>query len=229
MRHLVAVILGLALAGPAFGQERPVPATVTGTHHEAPQPSPTPLSLTETCAAVRLQGCSVAGAGVLPIEGDRRLWWQIQDGYTDEDGIGGGLLVFEQVGDGPLKSVVRAFEAGAYEAPLLTRVDSGLLLVAPGVSRGTGAGDASVLMIRQEGGWRAVDTGWQERAGALLDGREVRHRPYWYWQEMLAMTPLWRPGDAGCCGGAGVALLSFDVVDGELTLTEIQMLAPRDD
>lgn len=190
---------------------------------------PTPLSLTETCVAVRLQGCSVAGAGVLPLDRERRLWWQIQDGYTEEDGIGGGLLVFEQAGDGPLAPVVWAFEAGVYEAPILTQVDSGLLLVAPAISRGNGAGDASVLMIRREDGWRAVDTDWQERAGQLLNGREVRHRPYWYWSEMLAMTPLWLPADAACCGQAGVALLSFDVVDERLTLTEIQMLAPRHD
>lgn len=43
------------------------------------------------------------------------------------------------------------------------------------------------------------------------------------------MTPLWGPGDAACCGRAGVALLGFDVVDDQLTLTELRMLAPRDD
>lgn len=232
MRQLAAVILALALAGPAFGQERaepqgPMPAKLA--YGEVTRLAPTPLSLTESCVAVRLQGCSVAGAGMLPLEEGRRLWWQVQAGYTDEDGIGGGLLVFEQVADDALVPVIWAFDAGIYEAPILTRVDSGLLLVAPGISRGNGAGDASVLMIRRDDGWRQVDTGWQERAGQLLDGREVRHRPYWYWQEMLAMTPLWRPEDAACCGEAGVALLGFDVVDEQLILTDIQMLAPRDD
>lgn len=277
MRKLMAVILGLALAGPAFGQvsaatDGPLPTTIAAAFREAMRSSPvpqglaeahrywtedgsqaddldylgrlqarirqnriaqaarpTPLSLTETCVAVLLQGCSVAGAGMLPLDRERRLWWQVQEGHTDEDGVGGGLLVFEQTGDGPLIPVVWTFEAGLYEAPILTRVDSGPLLVAPGVSRGNGAGDASVVMIRHEGGWRAVDTDWQGRAGPLLNGREVRHRPYWYWQEMMAMTPLWRPGDAACCGRAGVAMLSFDVVDERLTLTELRMLAPRDD
>lgn len=190
---------------------------------------PTPLSLAETCVAVRLQGCAVASAGVLPLDDDRRLWWQVQEGHTDEDGVGGGLMVFEQAGGGPLTPVVWAFEAGVYEAPILTRVDGGRLLIAPGVSRGNGAGDASVMMIRREDGWRPVDTDWQGRAGRLLNGREVNHRPYWYWQEMLAMTPLWGAGDAACCGRAGVALLSFDVVDDQLILTELRMLAARDD
>lgn len=147
---------------------------------------PTPLSLAGTCVAVRLQGCAVASAGVLPLGDDRRLWWQVQDGHTDEDGVGGGLMVFEQVGDGPLIAIVWAFEAGVYEAPILTRVDDGPLLVAPGVSRGNGAGDASVMMIGREDGWHPVNTDWQGRAGPLLNGREVNHRPYWYWQEMLA-------------------------------------------
>lgn len=190
---------------------------------------PASQTLIDACVAGPLKGCAVASAGVVTLDRTRRLWWQIQDGYTEEDGVGGGMMVFEQTGDGPLTPVVWAFEAGVYEAPVLTRVDSGPLLVVPGVSRGTGAGDASVLMIRSAGGWRPVDTDWQDRAGPLLDGREVRHRPYWYWTEMLAMTPLWRSDDSQCCGRAGVALLSFDVVDGQLTLTRVRMLAPGDD
>lgn len=277
MRGLTVVFLGLALAGPAFGQSPgaaggPVPATIEAAYREAmrlsPVPQavsrahddwtrdgarpddvdylhrlqarirldrrvraerPVPQSLTDACVAGPLQGCAVASAGMLQLDRTRRLWWQVQEGYTEADGVGGGVLVFEQAGDAPLTPVAWAFEAGIYDAPVLTRVDSGPLLVLPGVSRGNGAGDASLLMIRSEDGWQPVDADWQSRAGALLEGREVRHRPYWYWQEMLAMTPLWRSADAECCGQAGVALLSFDVVDGQLTLTRLRMLAPRDD
>ena len=92
-------------------------------------------------------------------------------------------------------------------------------------SRGTGAGDMMRMMLFRDGGWRQVDTDWQSRAGDLLKGREVRHRPNWNFHDGLrAMTPLWNAADAQCCGQAGVALLEFEVVGDKLTLTDLKPL-----
>ena len=76
---------------------------------------------------------------------------------------------------------------------------------------------------RYDGRWRPVDIHWQDRAGDLLKGFEVRHQPRWRFPELSAWTPLWRPQDANCCGEGGDAGLDFDIVDDRLTLTSVNM------
>lgn len=176
-------------------------------------------ALDDACVDVVLKGCSVSSGGFVQ-GGDKRLWFQIQDGFTDEDGVGGGVVIFEQESGGALKPIYWAFEGSRYEAPMLTPNGEGQwLLIVPGISRGTGSGDMTVMMLWRDGQWRPVDVNWQSRAGYLLEGFEVRHQPRWHFPELSAHTPLWRASDANCCGDAGSAGLDFEIVDDRLTLT----------
>lgn len=186
-----------------------------------------PADLEKGCLEIELQGCGVSGGGFLRGGDDFTLHWQVQDGFTEEDGVGGGVVVLERRGaSGPLTPLVWTSEGSAYEAPILVFEGEGQwLLILPGVSRGTGAGDMMRMMLFRDGVWRQVDTDWQSRAGDLLKGREVRHRPNWNFHDGLrAITPLWNAADAQCCGEAGVALLEFEVIGDKLTLTEMKPL-----
>lgn len=185
-----------------------------------------PADLEKRCLDIELQGCDVAGGGFLKLADEHLLYWQVQEGRTDEGGVGGGVVVLEKRGAGPLTPLVWTAEGGAYEAPvLIANGDGEWLLALPGVSRGTGAGDMLRLLRFRNGVWRQIDTDWQSRAGDLLNGREVRHRPYWSFHDGIrAVTPLWNPSDAQCCGQAGTGLLEFDVVDDRLTLTDLRLL-----
>lgn len=175
------------------------------------------------CVDIVLKGCSVTAGGFVQ-GGGRRLWFQIQDGFTDEDGVGGGVVIFEQEAGGALKPIFWTFEGSRYDAPLLTPHGQGQwLLIAPGLSRGTGSGDMTVMMLWRDGAWRAVDMDWQGRAGDLLKGFEVRHQPRWHFPELSAHTPLWRPSDPNCCGQGGAAGLSFDIVQDRLILTDVNI------
>lgn len=182
---------------------------------------PSTADLWRGCAPVVLKGCDSRAGGYLRFD-DTVLWWQLQDGFTDADGVGGGVMVFAPEG-GALRPILWDFEAGRYGPPLLVKVDAGLLLIAPGVSRGTGAGDSTVMMILRDGRWRPVDTRWQDRARDQLGGFETRHQPRWNFEEMTAWTPLWREGDANCCGTAGSADLQFDIIDDRLTVVSAEL------
>lgn len=179
------------------------------------------------CVEVVLKACGVDSAGFLSAGDQGRLWWQIQSGFTDEDGVGEGVMIFREAEGGRLEPILWTFEGGSYENPYLERHGDGQwLLIVPGLSRGTGSGDMTVMMLWRDGEWRAVDTDWQSRAGALLNGLEVRHQPRWAFPRLVAMSPLWRPSDANCCGEAGWANLEFDIVDDRLTLVDLELVAP---
>lgn len=172
------------------------------------------------CVEVVLKGCGVRSAGFLGMGDEGRIWWQIQDGYTDEDGVGGGVVVFEEVAGGQLKPLVWTFEGARYENPYLEpHGDGQWLLIVPGLSRGTGSGDMTVMMLRRDGGWHAVDMDWQGRVGDRLGGFEARRQPRWRFPALEAWSPLWRAENGNCCGTAGSVEMEFDVVDDRLTLT----------
>lgn len=187
----------------------------------------TPAAL-DACVDVVLKGCSVQSAGFLSMGDEGRIWWQIQDGFTDEDGVGGGVVVFEEIAGGQLKPILWTFEGSRYETPYLEpHGDGRWLLIVPGLSRGTGSGDMTVMMIRRDGGWHAVDMDWQSRVGDRLGGFEVRHQPRWLFPRLEAWSPLWRDDDANCCGTAGAVDLEFDVVDDRLTVTGAEIKPAR--
>lgn len=186
----------------------------------------TTASALNTCVDVVMKGCSVRSAGFLGMGDAGRIWWQIQDGYTDEDGVGGGVMIFEEGESGELKPILWTFEGSRYENPYLEpHGDGQWLLIVPGLSRGTGSGDMTVMMIHRDGGWHAVDMAWQSRVGDKLGGFETRHQPRWLFPTLEAWSPLWRADDANCCGTAGSAEMQFDVVEDRLTLTNAEITA----
>lgn len=180
----------------------------------------TPTAL-NACVDVVLKGCAVRGAGFLGMGDDGRIWWQIQDGFTDEDGVGGGVVIFEEIEGGELKPILWTFEGSRYESPYLEPDGDGQwLLIVPGLSRGTGSGDMTRMMVHRADGWHAVDMDWQSRAGDKLGGFETRHQPLWRFPRLVAWSPLWKADDGACCGTAGMVEMEFDVVDDRLTLIE---------
>ena len=190
-----------------------------------------PADLEKGCLQIELKGCGVSGGGFLPLGDDHTLYWQTQEGFNDEDGVGAGVVVLERRGGSrSLTPLVWTSEGGSYEAPILVPNGEGeWLLILSGVSRGTGAGDMLRMLRFKNGAWRQIDTDWQSRAGSRLRGREVRHRPYWSFHDgMRAITPLWNASDAQCCGEAGTALLEFDIVDDKLTLQDVNVLGVKD-
>lgn len=184
-------------------------------------------ALDESCVDIVLKGCSVLAGGFVQ-SGDKQLWYQIQDGFTEEDGVGGGVVIFEQEAGGTLKPIYWTFEGSRYDSPMLTPNGEGQwLLIAPGISRGTGSGDMTVMLLWRDGQWRPVDVYWYERVGDMLERMQVRHQPRWHFPELSAYTSLWRDQDANCCGEGGDAGLSFDIVDDKLTLVHANIKRPR--
>jgi len=192
---------------------------------------PAPPALGRDCVATGLKGCSSAIGGYLAL-GDSRLLWQVQDGYTDENGISGGVVFISDAGAarrGPTAPIAWSFDAARFEAPVLLTgpgFDGAAYIAVPGVHAGSGSGNADVLFrwdLPDSRRLTQIDTwSWREDlAERLPPGFGILQGFRLDWPEMLAFTPLWQDGDGACCGTAGTAVLSFQIEGDRLVLSDV--------
>ncbi|HEY1225413.1 MAG TPA: hypothetical protein VGE54_09315 [Brevundimonas sp.] len=180
------------------------------------------------CVGEALKGCSSRAAGWLTSPGGDRLFWQLQDGFTDENGITGGIMLLSAGGMGPVRPVAWAFEGYRYEAPTLLMIDGKMYVAASGRMQGTGNGNADVIFrwdpnaarpLTQVDNWSWRDA-LAERLPAGLEvwkGVDFRYSDEGAW----AWTPLWQEGDGNCCASGGDAGLNFRIEDDVLVLDSV--------
>lgn len=196
-----------------------------------------PFALDEirsACLETPLQECTVLTAGFLngfgaPDDGEPFIAWQTQAGFTYEDGVTGGFVLFVH-GDGGWRVLGSGIE-GEYGMPFLAE---GSLLHIPGYTGGTGMGNVDRLYVLEpsNGEWRSIDMdAWLADVGEMLpDGLGIwkgvdydLRRP---WIGLYARTPLWRESDANCCATGGEAVISLEIDGDRLVATSVRYLPP---
>lgn len=197
---------------------------------EATVASPEALA---ACIGAALKGCSSRAAGWLTSPDGERLFWQMQDGVTDENGITGGFILLSGDGAGPLRPRAWAFEGWRYEPPTLLMVEGEMYVAVAGRMAGTGNGNADVLFrwspdaaepLVQVDNWS-----WREQlAERLPTGLEVwKGVDYRYPDsDVWAWTKLWQPDDGNCCPSGGEAMLGFEIRDDVLVLGAVSVSEP---
>lgn len=194
------------------------------------------------CLETRLGDCRVLTAGFINADdgdndGAPRLAWQTQAGFTPEDGVLGGFVLFAHEAAG-WEVLDAAFEGWRYAPPVVNE-EAGLLHVA-GYTGGTGAGNVDRLYqwgdlgyAVYRAGWRRIEMhAWQETIGDMLpDGLEI-------WKgveydirgvsDIVARTPLWRATDGNCCPTGGDAIVTLEITDDRLVATGVRHLPPPD-
>lgn len=182
------------------------------------------------CLGEALKSCSSRAGGWLVSPDGDRLFWQLQDGVTDETGITGGFVLLSSGGMGPLRLVAWDFEGYRYEAPTLLTAGGKLYVAVAGRMQGTGNGNADVLFrwdplapqpLVQVDNWS-----WREalkdRLPAGLEvwkGVDFRYDD----EEIWAWTPLWREGDGNCCPSGGSAGLGFRLENDVMVLDGVSV------
>ncbi len=192
-----------------------------------------PPVLGRDCVATGLTGCSSAMGGYLAL-GDDRLQWQLQDGYTDEDGVSGGIVFIGDAGAarmGPTAPIAWSFDGARFDAPVLLsgpEFSGAAYIAVPGVHAGSGAGNADVLFRWDSPDSRRltqIDTwSWRDDlAERLPEGLGIWQGVRFDWPHMTAFTPLWQDGDGNCCGTGGTAILSFAIEGDRLVLSDVSV------
>ncbi|MGV8929259.1 MAG: hypothetical protein ACOH1E_05875 [Brevundimonas sp.] len=192
-----------------------------------------PPVLGRECVATGLEGCSSPMGGYLAVAGGE-LQWQLQGGYTEENGLSGGIVFIGDAGAaglGPVKPIAWSFDAARFEAPVLLpggNPDGAVYIAVPGVHAGSGSGNADVLFR-----WDAPDSrrltqidtwSWRDSLeDKLPEGLEIWHGVRFDWSNMVAFTPLWQAGDGNCCGTGGTATLSFEIEGDRLVVSHVSV------
>lgn len=195
-----------------------------------------PAALGRECVGDGLKGCSSSMGGYLALE-EASLQWQVQDGFTDENGISGGIVFIGDAGAarmGPTAPVAWSFDAARFEAPILLsgpEFDGKVYIAVPGIHAGSGSGNADVLFR-----WNLPDTrrltqidtwSWRDSLDEMLpEGLEIQQGVRFDWPNMMAVTPLWQDGDGHCCGTGGTAILDFGIEGDRLVLTAVSVRDP---
>ncbi|MDZ4372116.1 MAG: hypothetical protein U1C74_11910 [Phenylobacterium sp.] len=102
------------------------------------------------CVATGLKGCTSPMGGYLALD-EGGLHWQLQQGFTDEDGVSGGIVFIGDAGAarmGPTAPIAWSFDGARFEAPVLLtgpEFDGKAYIAVPGVRAGSGSGNADVL------------------------------------------------------------------------------------
>jgi hypothetical protein len=173
--------------------------------------------------------CGVSATGVL--YGGTMLLWQLQEGASEEDGIGGGAMLWEAQGDAAPRPIGWVFDAATMRPPRFAP-GPGLVWV-PGRGIGTGEANADALFQKRGNRWVDIDMeDWQEVAAARLPhGLRIWHGVDYDFlgDGMGAETALWKPDDANCCPTGGRANLSFAIEGDRLVLTGLSVQAGASD
>lgn len=181
-------------------------------------------SLPGACVDIGLSDCSTPTGGYLNIRG-ARLMWQLQDGFTPEDGKSAGYVLL--TGTDRLRAEAWGHDGVWYEAPKILWIEEQAYIGVAGVMAGTGVYNADALYRFTPGADRPLteidNTSWQQQdlPALLPTGLEIWKGVAFNYDALTARTGLWRASDGNCCPSGGEATLIFEIRGDRLVLTQL--------
>ena len=181
-------------------------------------------SLPGACVDIGLSDCSTPTGGYLNIRG-ARLMWQLQDGFTPEDGKSAGYVLL--TGTDRLRAEAWGHEAVWYEAPKIIWIEEQAYIGVAGVMAGTGVFNADALYRFTPGADHPLteidNTSWRadDLPALLPTGLEIWKGVAFNYDTLTARTALWKPDDGNCCPSGGEATLVFEILGDRLVLTQL--------
>lgn len=191
----------------------------------------TAADLPRTCVDIGISGCATPAGGYLNI-GETRLMWQLQEGFTEADGVMAGYVLLS--GGDRLHPVAWSREGAAYEPPRLFWDGEQAYVWVPGFMAGTGAFNADALFRVTPGAnspLTEIDlTRWRETdlPDLLPEGREIWKGVAYRLEFFSARASLWQPQDGNCCPSGGEATLTFEIENDRLVLKALIPDEPAD-
>jgi hypothetical protein len=181
--------------------------------------------LAQGCIDIRLGGCTSPSGGYVPM-GEHRLFWQLQEGSTPEDGVGSGFVLLAGT-QAHLNPAAWDFEGVLYEPPVVFRQDDSLYVAVAGRSVGTGSFNVDRLFrwvpnapepLVQIDNETWLDTLDQH----LPPGLSVWKGVAFNYPSLSAETALWRDQDGNCCPTGGQAVIGFEIRGNALVVTDVE-------
>lgn len=241
--YAVVIIAAIGVA-PAFGQDgveeasRPPLVTVcpdggyesgcTITEMErAITLTPDALMLAaKQCLYATKARCWVNASGTISSmeRGGPVLWQHLL--LSPKDGPASEMIILAELNGKPVPTLVAAQQTEGYFSPpnVVQNSDDGVLIHVPGITGGTGGGNADILAMRTKQGWNDVNMElWFDDVNVMLPtGFEIRKGVDLNLREMTGYSPVWRENDGNCCGTGGTVIIDFAITtDNRLTVTQL--------
>jgi uncharacterized protein len=169
-------------------------------------------------------GCRVDLFAAVP--GAPTLTYHLQSYMDGKLRLGGGVAVFESMGDRLRPVAVLAVETAHFDVPRVVASPAGKLLVIPGHLEGTGNFNAEAVYLYESEHLQDVDTvSWlSDLQRRLPKGWGAWKGIYPDYRTLTATTPLWQTGDGNCCPTAGRADLRLRLHNRRLTIDSIEII-----
>ena len=182
------------------------------------------LLLSKQCLFESAARCWVQASGTMSsLERGGPVVWQLML-LSPIDGPAVQMIALLELGGTPVPTLVATAQTEGWFGPpdIVQNSDDGVLIHVPGVTGGTGAGNADVLMLRTRSGWTRPDMeAWPDQVNTMLpEGFELRGGVDFNFREMHASSPVWRTGDGNCCATGGTIQIDFALTEGKALAVE---------
>lgn len=190
---------------------------------------PVAADLARGCIDIGLQGCVSERGGYITRRDGPALYWQVQDGFTDADGISSGFVLLAPRPDGrTLVPLAWSVAPARYQTPRWADAPQGaVILTVPGTYHGTGGHNADLMFRWDEAAGRLVQidnlSWWADLDARLPQGLGAWKGVDFLDEGLSAHTALWRSDDGNCCPTGGEAMLDFRIENDRLVLTEVRV------
>lgn len=185
----------------------------------------TQSELNSVCVDTRMMGCEVTDSGSLALPDGATLYFQIQSGSTEEEGMGSAMIVM--TANGPTLTPIFWLAGPLGVTALETwKPDDGPTYVAlPAYGQGTGSQWMGSMFRWNGAGVAPTEIDVQTWLDALNDqlpeGLGVWKGPEFHWGWMVAESPLWQDSDANCCATGGRVYVQLSIEGDVLTAGEV--------
>lgn len=180
-----------------------------------------------TCVKTLLKNCSVENSGSMTLADGTSLWFQQQQGHTDEDGISTAMVVLQAEGERLKPIFWLAGPIGVLSLETYRNTDGEepgpTYVVLPAYGQGTGNQWVGT-MFRWNGPATPpteidVQSWLNTLEESLPEGLDVWKGPEFHWGWLAAESPLWQDSDANCCATGGKAYFDFKIEGDVLAVT----------
>jgi hypothetical protein len=184
------------------------------------------VDLNRVCVDTGKDGCTVENSGALILEDDTTLYYQVQAGSTEDEGMGSAMIVLKPDGEQLVPIFWLTGPMGVLALETYRADGEGTTYVAlPAYGQGTGRHWMG-SMFRWNGPDAApteIDVhSWLDALGSQLpEGLGVWKGPIFHWDWLSAESALWQDSDGNCCPSGGVVSVELKIEGDALAIANV--------
>lgn len=163
--------------------------------------------LSTVCVDTKMMGCEVSDSGSMSLPDGAVIYYQMQSGSTEEEGMGSAMIVMTADGATLTPIFWLAGPLGVLDLETWKPDEGPTYVAVPAYGQGTGNQWVGSMFRWNGAGVAPTEIDVQTWLDALNDdlpeGLGVWKGPEFHWGWMVAESPLWQDSDANCCATGG--------------------------